>query len=58
MLRSYWCDFSNPYIVLKGDITVGAPNNAKKTKTTKDKIKQWDLEIMHNLSTAFQKLMA
>ena len=30
MLRSDLCDFSDAYIVVKGDITVGAPNNAKK----------------------------
>ena len=29
MLRSDLCDFSDAYIVVKGDITVGAPNNAK-----------------------------
>ena len=50
MLRSDLCDYSDAYIVVKGDITVGAPNNAKK-------IKQWHLKIMHHLSTAFQKLM-
>ena len=30
MLRSDLCDFNDVYIVVKGDITVGAPNNAKK----------------------------
>ena len=30
MLRSDLCGFSNVYIDVKGDITVGAPNNAKK----------------------------
>ena len=34
-----------------GDVTVGAPNNAKK-------LKQQHLKTMHHLSTAFQKLMA
>ena len=29
MLRSDLCDFNNAYIVVKGTITVGAPNNAK-----------------------------
>ena len=32
MLRLNLCDFSDAYIVLKGDITVGAANNAKKLK--------------------------
>ena len=32
MLISDLCDFSDAYIVVKGDITVGAPNNAKKIK--------------------------
>ena len=36
MLRSDLCDFNDAYIVVKGTITVGAPNNAKtKTKKTK-----------------------
>ena len=30
MLRSDLCDFNDAYILVKGDITVGAPNNAKK----------------------------
>ena len=30
MLRSYLCDYSNAYIVVKGTITVNTPNNAKK----------------------------
>ena len=29
MLRSDLCDFNDAYIVVKGTITVGAPNNAK-----------------------------
>ena len=32
MLRSDLCDFSNAYIIVKGDITVTNPNNAKKNK--------------------------
>ena len=32
MLRSYLCDFSDAYIVVKGDITVTNPNNAKRNK--------------------------
>ena len=30
MLRSDLCYFNDAYIVVKGDITVGAPNNKKK----------------------------
>ena len=30
MLRSDLCDFSNAYIVVKGNITVTEPDNAKK----------------------------
>ena len=30
MLRSDLCGFNDVYIVVKGDITVGSPNNAKK----------------------------
>ena len=30
--RSDLCDFDNVYIVAKGDIIVGAPNNAKERK--------------------------
>ena len=32
MLRSDLCNFNDAYIVVKGDITVGAPNNAKTNK--------------------------
>ena len=32
MLRSDLCDYSNAYIVVKGDITVTNPNNAKRNK--------------------------
>ena len=32
MLRSDLCDFSDAYIVVKGDITVTSPNNAKRNK--------------------------
>ena len=38
MLRSDICDFNDAYIVVKGDITVGAPNNAKKFKAVAFKI--------------------
>ena len=39
MLRLNLCDFSNAYIVVKGDITVTEPNNAKRNKSVafKDK---------------------
>ena len=32
MLKSDLCDFSDAYIVVKGDITVTNPNNAKRNK--------------------------
>ena len=32
MLRSDLCDFSNAYIVVKGDITVTNPDIAKRNK--------------------------
>ena len=32
MLKSDLCNFSDAYIVIKGDITVGAPNNAKRNR--------------------------
>ena len=32
MLRSYLCDFSDAYIVVKGNVTVTGPYNAKKEK--------------------------
>ena len=32
MLRSDLCDYSNAYIIAKGDITVTHPNNAKRNK--------------------------
>ena len=50
MLRSDLCNFSDAYIVVKGTITVTNPDNAKINKPVAFK-------IMHNLSTAFQKLM-
>ena len=33
MLRSDLCDFSDAYIVVKGDIAVTNPNNAKRNKS-------------------------
>ena len=50
MLRSDLCDYSNVYIVVKGDITVTNPNNAKRNKA---------VAFKNNapLSTIFQKLM-
>ena len=50
MLRPDLCDFSVAYIVVKGVITVTEPENAKRNKSMY-------LKIMHDLSTAFQKLM-
>ena len=32
MLRSDLCDFNDAYIVVKGEITVTNPNNAKKNE--------------------------
>ena len=32
MLRSDLCDFSDAYIIVKGDITVTNPNNANRNK--------------------------
>ena len=51
MLRSNLCDFNDAYIVVKGDITVTEPDNAKN-------LKQEHLKIMQHLLIAFQKLMA
>ena len=34
MLRSDLCDFSDVYIIVKGNVTVVRPNNAKRNKTT------------------------
>ena len=33
MLRSDLCDFNDAYIVVKGDITVTEPDNAKRNKS-------------------------
>ena len=33
MLRSYLCDFSDAYIVVKGDIIVTNPDNAKRDRS-------------------------
>ena len=65
MLRSDLCDFSDVYIVVKGNITVNkktftandfeAPNN---TALIMHLVKRnWFLKIMHHLSIVFQKLM-
>ena len=32
MLKSDLCDYSDAYIVVKGTITIGRPNNAKRSK--------------------------
>ena len=50
MLRSDLFNFSDSYIVVKGDITVTAPYNAKRNKSL-------HFKIIHYLSTVFQKLM-
>ena len=46
MLKSDLCDYSDAYIVAKGNIAVTAPNNEKETKSL-------HLKIMHHLLTAF-----
>ena len=72
-LRSNFCDFSDAYIVVKGNITVAkktfvvndfeAPINtvANATATTANDNafgeKTWFLKIMHQLLAAFQELM-
>ena len=38
MLRTGLCDFSDAYIVVKGDITVTEPNDAKRNKNVAFKI--------------------
>ena len=38
MLRSDLCDFSDAFIVVKGDITVTSPNNANKKQTKKKSV--------------------
>ena len=50
MLRSDLCDFSDAYIVVKGDINVTNPNNAKRNKSA-------TFKTMHHLLIALQKLM-
>ena len=73
MLRSDLCDFSDAYIVVKGNITVtkktftaddiDAPNtgaNVTATNTANNNAfgdKNWFLKTMHHLSIVFQKLM-
>ena len=49
MFRSDLCDFSNAYIVVKGDIAAAESNNAKK------QTKALLLKTIHHLSTAFQR---
>ena len=51
MLRSDLCDFSDAYIVVKGDITLEGDNDVNKRN------KILHLKIMHHLLIAFQKLM-
>ena len=50
MLRSDLCDFTDEYIIVKGDITVTNLNNAKRNKAVACKNNK-------HLSIAFQKLM-
>ena len=72
MLRSDLCDFSDAYIVVKGDITVtkktfitddiDAPNNTAANVTATNTANNnafgdKKLVLMHHLSIVFQKLM-
>ena len=52
MLRSDLYDYSDAYIVMKGNVTLEGDNDATKRK------KILHLVTMHHLSIAFQKLMA
>ena len=52
MLRSDLCDYSDADIVVKGDMTLGGDNGGNKRN------KSLHLKIIHDLSIAFQKLMA
>ena len=51
MSRSDLCDFNDSYIVVKGNITVTEPDNAKKKKKTVT------FKNNDHLLIAFQKLM-
>ena len=51
MLRSDLRDFSDAYIVVKGDITIEGNSDPNKRN------KIFQLKTMHHLSTAFQRLM-
>ena len=72
ILRSDLCDYSDAYIVVKGNIAVvkkiftandfEAPNNTAANATAtnnnnKSGEKSWFLKIMHYLLIAYQKLM-
>ena len=50
MLRSNLCDFSDPDIIVKGNVTVTDPNNNAYDK-------KLAFKIMHRLCLAFQKLI-
>ena len=50
MVRSDLCDYSDAYIVVKGDMTVEGANNRDKKKADLKHLK-----IMHHLFLAFQK---
>ena len=51
MLRSYLCDYSDPYIVVKGTITVVRPNNAKRINCI-SKINGRKIDNAENLDVA------
>ena len=60
MLRSDLCEYSDAYTVVKGNITVTDPDNAKRNKsvTFKSNTPFINLSIYHQISIdhAFQKL--
>ena len=52
MLRSDLCNYSDAYVVVKGEITLEGDNDGNKQN------KNLTFKIIHHSSIAFQKLMA
>ena len=50
VLRSNWCDYSDAYIVVKGDITLTEPDNAKRSKSVAFKNNAPFLNCISNIS--------
>ena len=50
MLRSDLCDYSDAYIVVKGDITVTEPDNAKRNKSVAFKSNAPFIKCISNIS--------